>query len=129
MLEKIGSGDLSHADAELRAAAEKPRKKIKVRHLTPYMMAAPGLPVRTVTLIEAVVVKASHLGDHFFRYLTDNYKSQTFVQRSGDALLLLFRKELSDEIFAALRPADNINTVAYYRNARGEPFDVELERR
>ena len=114
------------ADAAARTLQESRRKRIRFNALYSKILAAPGLPIRTAILLEAVVINAAHLGDHFLRYDTDNFKSGRAVQRSGEILLLIFQKENSSEIFTTLRKIED-DKVAYYRGARGETFDVILE--
>lgn len=114
------------AAATNAAPSVKTRKRIRFNHLYSKILAAPGLPIRQAVLIEALVVNAAQLSSHFLRYDTDNFKNGNAVQRSGDILLLIFRKEDSAEIFTTLRKVED-DKVAYYRGARGETFDVILE--
>lgn len=116
------------AAAAARTLQESRHKRIRFNTLYSKILAAPGLPIRTAILLEAVVVNAAHLGDHFLRYDTDNFKSGRAVQRSGEILLLIFQKENSSEIFTTLRKIED-DKVAYYRAARGETFNVILEAR
>lgn len=118
-LEKIGMAEMGAlADA---VKTEKPKKRIVFSHLYKKLLVAPGKPARTATLLDVIPVKLGQLCNHFLRYDTDDFKFH--LPYSGDYIMLIFRKELTNDCFTTLRKAEP-DKVTYYRHARGEVFDV-----
>lgn len=120
-LEKIGIAELGAlVDA---TKTEKPKKRILFSHLYKKLLVAPGTPARTAMLLDVIPVKLQQLSHHFLRYDTDGFKFH--LPYSGDYIMLVFRKELTNDIFTTLRKAEP-DKVRYYRDARGELFQIEI---
>lgn len=103
---------------------EQPLKRIRFSHAYKKLLVAPGKPARTAMLLDVIPVKLQQLCDHFLRYDTDGFKFH--LPHSGDYILLIFRKDLTNDCFTTLRKAEP-EKVTYYRHARGEVFEVVVE--
>lgn len=120
-LEKISMAEMGTlADA---VKTEKPKKRILFSHLYKKLLVAPDTPARTATLLDVIPVKLQQLSNHFLRYDTDGFKFH--LPYSGDYIMLIFRKELTNDLFTTLRKAEQ-EKVIYYRQARGEIFKIEI---
>lgn len=121
-MDKFAGGELGQILANVKT--ERPMKRIRFSHVYKKLWVAHGVPARTATLLDVIPVKLQQLCDHFLRYDTDGFKFH--LPHTGDYILLIFRKDLTNDCFTTLRKAEP-DKVIYYRQARGEVFEVVIE--
>lgn len=111
------------ADLIANVKPDSSHKRIKFSHAYKKLLLANGEPARWAYLLDVIPVQLSKLDKRFLRYDTDDFKFH--LPYSGDYILLLFQKELTNDLFTTLRKAEP-NKVIYYRHARGEIFKIEI---
>lgn len=121
-MDKFAGGELGQILANVKT--ERPMKRIRFSHAYKKLWVAHGVLARTATLLDVIPVKLQQLCDHFLRYDTDGFKFH--LPHTGDYILLIFRKDLTNDCFTTLRKAEP-DKVIYYRQARGEVFEVVVE--